>query len=97
MKTILITLAIIYVAGLFIAYFVFCYQTAERKYSSGKYEANLSEGQVCSMMFWPIMLVVIILIAPFQLIEKIAIHIKEKTNPKSVEADNIARKYSQYI
>lgn len=97
MKTILITLVVIYVVGLFIAYFVFCYKTAERNYRSDKYETNLSEGQVCSMIFWPIMLVVIILIAPFKLVEKIAIHIKEKANPKSVTADKIASKYSQYI
>ena len=95
MKTIIIVLTIVYFIGLFITYFVLCYQTAKRNYRNDKYEVNLSEGQAFSMIFWPISLVVIILFSPFKLIEKTAIFIKEKTNPKTIDANNLTNKYNK--
>ena len=89
MKTILITILLVYLAGCFASYFFFCYKSAKKNYRTGKYKTDIGESEIMFMIFWPLALAVLIIISPFKLIEKFAIKIKESTERENINAEKL--------
>lgn len=89
MNTIFIVLLLVYFVGCFATYFFFCYKSAKKNYRTGKYKTDIDEGAIMAMMFWPLVVVVLIIVSPFKLIEKIAIKIKESTERENINAEKL--------
>jgi len=89
MKTILITVLLVYLVGCFATYFFFCYKSATKNYKTGKYKTDIDEAAIMAMIFWPLLLVILAIISPFKLIEKFAIKIKEVANREKINVEKL--------
>ena len=91
MKTTIIATLLVYLAGCFVTYFFFCYKSATKNYKTGKYKTDIDEAAIMAMIFWPLLLIILAIISPFKLIEKIAIGIKESTEREKIDAEKLTR------
>ncbi len=82
--TIIIILAI-YLIGIPIFHFIFCYHEAEPD-RNGEYKIDKddSAGIIVASFFWPIIFILNIFILPFSATKKLAIKLKKAKNPKKV-------------
>jgi len=89
MKTILITVLLVYLVGCFASYFFFCYKSAKKSYRNGKYQTNIGDDEIMFVILWPLLLMILTIIFPFKLIEKFAIKIKENTDRENINAEKL--------
>ena len=79
----IITLCIIgYVLGMFITFFIACYTGAKKNYGNKEYTYEVEGGTVAASIFWPLTLAFFIVVAPFELIKKLAMKAKKAANPE---------------
>ena len=83
--TTIIIISVIYLIGIPIFHFIFCYQEAELG-RNGEYKIDKDEsaGIITASFFWPIMLILNAFIFPFTASKKLALKLKKAKNPKKV-------------
>ena len=77
----LITLGI-YVVGIPVTHFIICYTEAKPD-GKGDYEVDTS-GIIPAALSWPLLLIMVIFVAPFKYTKKLALKLKKAKNPKKV-------------
>jgi hypothetical protein len=77
----LITLGI-YVVGIPVAHFIICYTEAVPD-GKGGYKVDTS-GIIPAALSWPLLLIMVIFVAPFRFSKKLALKLKKARNPKKI-------------
>lgn len=88
-KFILLIIFGIYIIGIFIAYFILCYIGAKKSKATNSYSCDVDESDIAISVLWPIVLALMILIAPFKFTKMLALKMKNMANPNVVNADKI--------
>lgn len=81
----IIIILAIYLIGIPIFHFIFCYQEAEPD-RNGEYkiDKDASSGLIFASIFWPIMFILNMFILPFTATKKLALKLKKANNPKKI-------------
>lgn len=83
--TTIIIILVIYLIGIPIFHFIFCYQEAKPDRNGGyKIDKDDSAGIIAASCLWPIMLIFNAFILPFTTTKKLALKLKNAKNPKKV-------------
>ena len=81
MITFFITL---YVIGIFVAFFCVYYNNLKLSRNGKYYHSDIEPDMVIIPAFWPLALVVLIVILPFKLLCRLAEKLKKVNNPQNV-------------
>jgi hypothetical protein len=90
-KFILSIIAVIYILGVFITYFCMCYIGAKKSKVTNSYSYKVDEGDVAITILWPMVLALMILIAPFKFTKMLALKMKDMANPNVVNVNKIIK------
>jgi heme/copper-type cytochrome/quinol oxidase subunit 2 len=74
----------IYVIGIFVAFICVYYKNLKLSRNGKNYYADIEPDMVIIPIFWPIALVVLIVILPFKLLCRLAEKLKKVNNPQNV-------------
>lgn len=78
-------LAVLYIIGSFIAFFIICYRGAKKEKGNDKYTYKPDEFDVFLCVLWPVVAIITIIVSPFSIIKNVAIRLKNINNPKEID------------